>query len=121
MILLLLMNESCSLTSFDQSVLVLTSNYQLSRYCLQKGKYKIPGVDKFSELSVSFLKLLCCIADNYRPPSEGWGKVIFSVCSHLGGGTLCSGLKSLCRSNRIFLSDLGQVYLPRIPWGLRTI
>ena len=23
----------------------------------------------------------------YRPPSEGWGKVIVSVCSHLGGGT----------------------------------
>ena len=21
----------------------------------------------------------------YRPPSEGWGKVIVSVCSHLGG------------------------------------
>ena len=23
----------------------------------------------------------------YRPPSEGWGKVIVSACSHLGGGT----------------------------------
>ena len=23
---------------------------------------------------------------NYRPPSEGWGKVIVSVCSHFGGG-----------------------------------
>ena len=23
---------------------------------------------------------------NYRPPSEGWGEVIVSVCSHLGGG-----------------------------------
>ena len=46
------------------------------------------------------------------------GKVIVSVCSHFGGGvTLCSELESLCRSNRIFLSDLGQVYLPRIPWG----
>ena len=22
----------------------------------------------------------------YRPPSEGWGKVIVSVCSHFGGG-----------------------------------
>ena len=24
----------------------------------------------------------------YRPPSEGWGKVIVSVCSHFGGGYL---------------------------------
>ena len=23
---------------------------------------------------------------HYRPPSEGWGKVIVSVCSHFGGG-----------------------------------
>ena len=36
----------------------------------------------------------------YRPPSEGWGKVIVSVCSHLGevpvsgprGGVSVSGL-----------------------------
>ena len=31
---------------------------------------------------IEFLKFTFC----YRPPSEGWGKVIVSVCSHFGGG-----------------------------------
>ena len=40
-----------------------------------------------------FLPILCACEKTkmrkpnfYRPPSEGWGKVIVSVCSHLGGG-----------------------------------
>ena len=67
------------------------------------------------------LKLLCCIADNYRPPSEGWGKVIVSLCSHLGGGvpsvqdwSPCAGLKEF------FYQTLGKSTFPEFHggWGL---
>ena len=50
----------------------------------------------------------------YRPPSEGWGKVIVSVCSHLGGGGVpftqdwspCAGL------TEFFYQTLGKSTFP---------
>ena len=39
------------------------------------------GGDTEEECYLSYLELL-------PPASEGWGKVMFSVCSHLGGGSL---------------------------------
>ena len=39
--------------------------------------YKLPEIDTDGNLASQHF---------YRPPSEGWGKVIVSVCSHFEGG-----------------------------------
>ena len=83
----LVIYSNCLLT-----LLVIYSNYLLTT----ASKLWYPCFYLFLVL----LLICCCcwyytssyVSTCYRSPSEGWGKVIVSVCSHLGGGV--PGLRS---------------------------
>ena len=52
-----------------------------------QGTYKERHTPNLSHrLHKEYPQIFCVSADFYRPPSEGWGKVIVSVCSHFGEG-----------------------------------